>query len=81
MSLSSSMLNLFWTWGWSGYIRFFEYWGLVLGTCVSSIGLSSIVYRVLCIVLSIVYIEYRVSSIVYRVLCIEYWGLVSCRNG
>ena len=26
--LSSSMPNLFWTWGWSGYRGVFEYWGV-----------------------------------------------------
>ena len=28
VSLSSSMLNLFWTWRWSGYRETFEYWGV-----------------------------------------------------
>ena len=26
VSLSSSMLNLFWSWGWSGHSGVFEYW-------------------------------------------------------
>ena len=28
VSLPSSMLNLFWTWRWSGYRGVFEYWGV-----------------------------------------------------
>ena len=28
VSFSSSMLNLFWTWGWSGYRRAVDFWGV-----------------------------------------------------
>ena len=37
VSLSSSMPNLFWTWGWSGYRGIFEYWGVFWDVLIISI--------------------------------------------